>query len=75
MRFFFDYRTRDQALYDYCGDYFQHPQAAIEFAAAIAEDLKNRLTENWVGWSVEVRNAEGTKLSSIAVDADGLVAA
>ncbi len=75
MRFFFDYRTRDQALYDYGGDYFQNPQAAIEFAAAMAEDLKNRLTENWIGWSVEVRNAEGMKLSSISIDSAGLAAA
>lgn len=75
MRFFFDYRTRDRALYDYRGDYFQHPQAAIEFAAAMAEDLKNRLTENWIGWSVEVRNAEGMKLSSISIDSAGLAAA
>jgi len=75
MRFFFDYKTLDHALYDYRGDYFQTPQAAIEFAAAIAEDLKNRLTENWMGWSIEVRNVEGMKLSSISIDTAGLLAA
>lgn len=75
MRFFFDYRTSDQALYDYRGDYFQSPQAAIEFGRAMAEDLKNRLTEKWTGWSIEVRNAEGVKLSSISIGAAGLMAA
>jgi hypothetical protein len=75
MRFFFDYRTRDQAIYDYGGDYFQNLQSAIEFAAAIAEDLKNSLTENWNGWSIEVRNAEGMKLSSISIEAAGSLAA
>ena len=75
MRFFFDYRTSDQSLYDYSGDYFGTPQAAIEFAGAIAENLKHSLTEDWMGWAIEVRNAEGMKFSSIPVKTAGLAAA
>jgi hypothetical protein len=69
MRFFFDYRTNDQSLFDYRGDEFKNPQEAIEFAEAIAQDLKNSLAGDWIGWWIEVRNAEGTKLYSSEVDA------
>lgn len=75
MRFFFDYRTRDRSLYDYRGDYFRTPQAAIEFARSIAEDLMHSLTEDWKGWSIEVRNAEGMKFLSLPIETAGLAAA
>jgi uncharacterized protein DUF6894 len=69
MRFFFDYRTNNRSLFDYRGDEFQSPQGAIEYAEAIVQHLKNSLSGDWVGWSVEVRNAEGTKFHSLLVDA------
>ncbi len=66
-RFFFDYATQGQSLYDYRGDEFRSPQAAIEFAGAIVEDLKNRLDHGWTGWRIEIRNAEGVKLLSLPI--------
>jgi uncharacterized protein DUF6894 len=75
MRFFFDYRTLDQSLYDYRGEYFNGPAGAIDYAMTVAEDLKHRLHENWKGWCVEVRNADGTRVFSIPVaTADALAA-
>jgi hypothetical protein len=74
-RFFFDYTTKEQSLLDYGGHEFRSPQAAIEFAEAIAHDLKHPLTENWLGWSVEVRNAHGMRLHSLPVGSRGLEAA
>jgi hypothetical protein len=67
IRFFFDYTARDQSLLDYQGQEFRSPQGAIEFAETIAENLKHSLSGNWIGWSVEIRNAEGQKFSKIAV--------
>jgi hypothetical protein len=59
MRFFFDYKTDDRALYDYRGDEFNSAKGAIEFAAEIAEGLNESLEDKWSGWSIEVRNPEG----------------
>jgi len=67
MRLFFDYMTKDRSLYDYHGNEFRTSRYAFDFAEAIAQDLRNSLTEEWNGWSVEVRTPEGTKLFSIPV--------
>jgi len=66
-RFFFDYTTKDQSLYDYRGDEFVSTQGAIEFAQATAQVLNHSLSGSWAGWSIEVRNAEGTKFFSVPV--------
>jgi hypothetical protein len=66
-RFFFDYTTKDQSLYDYRGDEFVNTQSAIEFAQATAQILTHSLSGDWVGWSIEVRNAEGKKYFSLPV--------
>ena len=68
MRYFFDYTTKDRALYDYKGDEFLSSKHAFEFAEATAQALKNNLRGEWAGWSVEVRSAEGRKLLSLPVD-------
>ena len=57
-RFFFDYTAKEQSLLDYGGHEFRSSQAAIDFAQAIAQDLRHSLNGNWLGWSVEVRNAK-----------------
>jgi len=67
-RYFFDYKAKDQSLYDYQSDEFLSSKHAFEFAEATAQSLKNSLNGNWKGWSVEVRNAEGRKLFSLPVD-------
>jgi hypothetical protein len=66
-RFFFDYRTSDQALYDYGGQEFRSVESAEEFAQMIVQDLSHSLTDDWDGWSVEVLNAEGRRLLSLPV--------
>jgi hypothetical protein len=67
-RFFFDYRTSDQALYDYGGQEFRSIGSAEEFAQMIVQDLSCSLTNDWNGWSVEVLNAEGRRLLSLPVE-------
>ena len=74
-RFFFDYTAKDRSLLDYLGDEFRSPQAAVDYAETIAENLKHSLTEDWTGWSIDVRNAQGTRLFSVGVDTAGLMAA
>jgi hypothetical protein len=72
MRFFFDYATDDRSLFDYRGEDFRSHHSAIEFAAIIAQHLKNSLSGEWNGWSIEIRNADGTKLCSLPVDSPDL---
>jgi hypothetical protein len=69
MRFFFDYATEGQSLHDYRGDEFRNVDAAVEHAAVIAENLQFTLNGQWTGWWIEVRNAEGLKLSTVPVPA------
>lgn len=61
MRFFFDYITKDQSIRDYHGDEFLSAEDALDFAETTAQALKSSLNGEWIGWSVEVRDAEGTK--------------
>jgi hypothetical protein len=68
--FFFDFTTTDHSLYDYCGNEFASSQGAIEFAQETASMLKHSLSGDWIGWSVEVRNAEGEKFFSLPVGRD-----
>lgn len=75
MRFFFDYTKKGESLFDYRGDEFRTPQGAIEFAEATAQYLKDSLSGDWLGWSVEVRDIAGFKFCSVPVDAVGAIAA
>lgn len=67
-RFFFDYRTRGRSLLDYRGHEFHNPQGAIEFAQEIAHGLQHSLSENWIGWTVEVRDSEGERYCSLSIE-------
>lgn len=67
MRLFFDYITKDQPLLDYRGHEFPSCRGVVEFAEAIADDLKNSLTEDWIGCSIEVRNVEGCRILSLPI--------
>jgi two-component system, chemotaxis family, chemotaxis protein CheY len=66
-RFFIDYTTKDQSLYDYQGEEFLNSADALDFAEATAQALKNSLNGDWIDWTVQVRNAEGVKLFSLAM--------
>jgi len=74
-RFFFDYTSDGVVVYDYRGDEFVSAQSAIEFAQASAQVLTNSISRDWTGWSIEVRNAEGMKFFSLAVDSAAAMAA
>jgi two-component system, chemotaxis family, chemotaxis protein CheY len=67
MRFFFDYTNKDQSLLDYQGGEFLSVKDAVDFAEATVDSLKNNLNDDWAGWSVEVRNAEGAKCASLPI--------
>ncbi len=66
-RFFFDYMTNDQSLYDYRGSEFPNLQSAVEFALETEQVLKHSLSDAWSGWSIHVRNAEGKEMFSLPV--------
>jgi len=74
-RFFFDYTAENQSLFDYRGQEFGSPAGAIEFAQEIAQSLKHSLSTDWVGWSVEVRGADGEKFYSLPIERELLGAA
>lgn len=71
MRLFFDYATKDRSLYDYHGNEFRTSEGALDFAQAIAQDLRNSLSGEWDNWSIEVWTPEGKKLVSIPVASTG----
>ncbi|HSY26478.1 MAG TPA: hypothetical protein VK832_03160 [Burkholderiaceae bacterium] len=74
-RFFFDYTTEDQSLCDYRGLEFRSIQGAIDFAHATVQNLSHSLSNKWMGWSVEIRDAEGNKFFSLPVGHEALHAA
>jgi len=73
-RFFFDYAANDRSLFDYHGDYFHSARAALEFAEAIAAYLKNSLSDDWIGWSIEVRNVSGNRVGAVSINNSALIA-
>ena len=75
MRFFFDYSTKDQSLLDYRGDEFRSAEGAMEFAQAIVQDLGNSLSREWTGWSIEVRDINGSKFCSLPIEASEICVA
>lgn len=67
MRFFFDYTSQDRSLLDYRGDEFLSPDDALDFAESTTQTMKSDLNGDWIGWSVEVRNADGIKYFTLPV--------
>jgi CheY-like chemotaxis protein len=67
MRFFFDYTSPDRSLLDYRGDEFLSPDDALDFAEATTQTMKSDLNGEWIGWSVEVRSADGNKCFTLPV--------
>jgi hypothetical protein len=61
MRYFFDFIRPDQSLYDYSGDVFI--------------SLRNSFSDEWKGWSVEVRSPEGQMYISIPINSAAPLAA
>jgi len=75
VRYFFDYVTTNQSLYDYKGSEFRNPDAARDFAEAMAQDLRDSLNNEWSGWSIDVRNAEGGQLLTSPIGSSAQIAA
>jgi hypothetical protein len=68
LRFFFDFSRKDCSLRDYQGDEFQTFESAREYADAIVCQMENSLSGKWIGWRVDVHNADGMKFFSIPVE-------
>jgi hypothetical protein len=73
MRFFFDCASREEVVFDYVGHDFPNSRSAIEFAHEKLMLLKNCLTRDWAGWSIEVSDACGAKLCSLPIDAPAMM--
>jgi two-component system, chemotaxis family, chemotaxis protein CheY len=67
MRFFFDYKTKNHSIYDYNGNNFKNSEDAFNFGESTAQLLKNSFNGDWIGYSVEVRDALGKKYFSIPI--------
>jgi Domain of unknown function (DUF6894) len=68
MRFFFDFTSEEKVIFDYLGLEFKSSHGAIDFAQEKLQLLKNSLTQEWVGWSIQVCSAEGAKLCTLPID-------
>lgn len=68
MRFFFDFSQKNCSLNDYQGVEFLTFQSAREYADAIACHMQNSLRGEWIGWRVDVRNADGVTFFSMPVE-------
>ncbi|HEY1747673.1 MAG TPA: hypothetical protein VGG11_13040 [Xanthobacteraceae bacterium] len=64
MRFFFDFTGKSDSLNDYQGVEFRTFHSASEHADAITSLMRNSLAGEWIGWCVDVRNADGMKFFS-----------
>jgi len=74
MRYFFDYTSEGRSLYDYQGEELLSAADAYDFADATARLLRHTLDGDWSGWRVEVRDPQGGKCFSLAVDRVGAAA-
>lgn len=68
MRFFFDISSKETVIYDYSGLDFVGSDGAIDFAQEKRRLLKNSRSQGWVGWSIQVCNAEGGRVLSLIID-------
>lgn len=68
MRFFFDFTSKEKVIFDYLGLEFNNSRGAIDFAQEKSQLLKNSLSQEWAGWSIEVCSAEGAKLCVLRID-------
>ena len=68
MRFFFDVTSGEKVIFDYLGLEFTNPSGAIDFAQEKSQFLKDSLSQQWTGWSIEVCSPEGAKLCILPID-------
>lgn len=74
-RYFFDLVGKERSEYDYSGRELPTPESAHQLAELIAVDLALEEQEPWYGWSVKVRNTEGSEMFCVLVQSGYLAAA
>jgi len=74
-RYFFDRVGQSCSEYDFRGRDFAEPHKALEIAQLLALDLGVEGQEEFLGGSINVRNADGHKLFSVLIhDGEALAA-
>ena len=74
-KYFFDRVGRGSSEYDFRGHEFAEPQKAFQLAQLLALDLEVEGREEFLGGSINVRNADGQKLFSAHIREAELAAA
>jgi hypothetical protein len=74
-RYFFDLISQQRCQHDFRGRDLPALEDARQLAEMIAIDLATGPEDQWVGWSVAVRGADGGELLSVPIQALALSAA
>ena len=74
-RYFFDLVGQQGGRHDFRGRDLSTPEEAQRLAKLIAIDLATGPEEQWAGWSVAVRGADGRQLFTVPIQAPCLTAA
>jgi hypothetical protein len=61
-KYFFDLVGQERSEYDFRGREFSAPEKAFQLAELIALDLEMKGEGEWLGWSIDVRNAHGQQV-------------
>ena len=73
-KYFFDRVGQSCSEYDFRGHDFAEPQKALQLAQLLALDLEVGGEEEFVGGSINVRNADGHKLFSVRICGEAMAA-
>ena len=74
-RYFFDLIGQRRSVYDYRGRCLPALDSARSLAELMALDLAMNVEDEWLGWTVDVRDVEGSSLFSVTVKSFDLAAA
>jgi hypothetical protein len=74
-RYFFDLVSQNRTQHDFRGQECPSLEEAFQLAEIIAFDLELESHGEWRGWSVRVRNSDGTQLFSVPVRSADVIGA
>jgi hypothetical protein len=74
-RYFFDLVSQNRTQHDFRGQECPSIEDAFHMAELIAFDLELDCHGEWHGWSVRVRNSDGTQLLSVPVRSADVIGA
>jgi hypothetical protein len=74
-RYFFDLVNKQRCQHDVRGRELPTPEQARRLAELIAVDLATGPEDQWAGWSVAVRGADGLELFAVPIQVLALTAA